>query len=66
MSTRERTYEQPPTVSGGTEPGSEGAALGEARSAGQKLLDAGDAAMARALSRNGEQFLRLGRQEGGQ
>ena len=51
--------------SGDSEPGSNDALL-QARAQADRLLSAGDEAIRRALSGNSENFLRVGRQQGGQ
>jgi hypothetical protein len=64
MSERERLRNDRPRQSRGDD--ADGAGLGQARRAGEDLLAAGDAAIARALSGDSERFLRANRQEGGQ
>ena len=64
MSERERLRNDRPRQGRGGD--SEGGGLEQARRAGDDLLAAGDAAIARALSGDSERFLRANRQEGGQ
>jgi hypothetical protein len=54
-----------PNDNGDGEPGT-GDALVQIRAQGDRMLSAGDEAIRRALSGNSENFLRSGRQQGGQ
>jgi hypothetical protein len=64
MSERERPRNHPARPSRGDD--ADGAGLERARQAGDDLLAAGDAAIARALSGDSERFLRANRQQSGQ
>ncbi len=66
MDMQQRRYDQTPLGFGSADPAAGGAALEQARDQGQRLLDAADAAINRALSGNAEAFLVASRQEGGQ
>ena len=59
---RHHEQEQPPVPA----TTGEGGSLGQVRQSAERLLDATDAALARALSGNAERFLAECRQQGGQ
>jgi|GEM_PF-1964702 len=66
MSERERERPQRLRVTGEPPGTGEGDGLGAARASADRLLQAADEAIARALSQDSERFLQATRQSGGQ
>jgi len=66
MSERERERAQRTRITGGATNTDEGGGLEDARARAERLLQAADAAVARALSTDSERFLRATRQSSGQ
>jgi len=62
----QRLNDQPQGNGSGDDDAGADERLQQARSQGDRLLAAGDEAIRRALSGNSENFLRSGRQQGGQ
>ena len=66
MNTRERTPEERPVGSAPAAGATGGSGTGELQARASELLEAGDRAIARALSEDSARFLSQNRQSGGQ
>jgi hypothetical protein len=66
MDLQQRRHDQRTTPQAASSPAGGGPGLDQARLQAQRLLDAADAAITRALSGNAEAFLAASRQQGGQ